>query len=582
GSIDWLCWPNFASAACLAKLLGTEENGFWKLAPGEKILRSSRRYEPHTLILETTCETKHGAVRVKDFMPLRGGHSRIIRIVEGLRGNVAMRSELALRFDYGQAVPWVTRTSEGLKALAGPDSVWMHTTAPLEGKGLRTLSEFTVRKGQKISFVITYGDYGNYRGEWVGPPIDVQKAYEETRTFWMDWTGKNTYQGRHREMVERSLITLKALTYAPTGGIVAAPTTSLPEDIGGVRNWDYRYCWLRDSTLTLLALMNSGYHEEARDWMNWLRRTVAGNPDQAQIMYGVAGERLLAEWEIDALPGYENSRPVRIGNAAAGQLQLDTYGELLDTFFWTYRSLTREFRAAEFALLRAMVKHLESIWQLPDEGIWEVRGGAKHFTYSKVMAWVAFDRAIRIAEKCGFQAPIRRWKKTRDAIHRQVCEKGFSKRLNSFVQHYGAKHLDASALLLAVVGFLPPDDPRILGTVTAIEKYLMQDGLVMRYETSKTSDGLRGSEGKFLACSFWMVCCLKLIGRHAEAEKLFERLLLLANDVGLLAEEYDTKRRRQVGNFPQAFSHISLLAAAYSLSHTGQDRHTAGVLNHKA
>ncbi|MBV8437977.1 MAG: glycoside hydrolase family 15 protein, partial [Silvibacterium sp.] len=457
GSIDWLCWPNFASAACLAKLLGTEENGFWKLAPGEKILRSSRRYEPHTLILETTCETKHGAVRVKDFMPLRGGHSRIIRIVEGLRGNVAMRSELALRFDYGQAVPWVTRTSEGLKALAGPDSVWMHTTAPLEGKGLRTLSEFTVRKGQKISFVLTYGDYGNYRGEWVGPPIDVQKAYEETRTFWIDWTGKSTYQGHHREMVERSLITLKALTYAPTGGIVAAPTTSLPEDIGGVRNWDYRYCWLRDSTFTLLVLMNSGYHDEARDWMNWLRQTVAGNPDQAQIMYGVAGERLLAEWEIDALPGYENSRPVRIGNAAAGQVQLDTYGELLDTFFWTYRSLTREVRAAEFALLRAMVKHLESIWQLPDEGIWEVRGGPKHFTYSKVMAWVAFDRAIRIAEKCGFQAPIRRWKKTRDAIHRQVCEKGFSKRLNSFVQHYGAKHLDASALLLAVVGFLPPD-----------------------------------------------------------------------------------------------------------------------------
>jgi GH15 family glucan-1,4-alpha-glucosidase len=579
GSIDWLCWPNFASAACFAKLLGTGENGFWCLAPRGKTLGSSRRYEPHTLILETTHETRSGSVHVRDFMPLRDRRSRIVRLVEGLSGSVTMRSELALRFDYGQAVPWVTRTQDGIKALAGPDAVWLHTTAPLEGKGLRTVSEFTVRKGQTVPFVLTYGDYGDYREESIGPPVDVQKAYEETRRFWIDWTGKSTYEGNHREMVERSLITLKVLTYAPTGGIIAALTTSLPENIGGVRNWDYRYCWLRDSTFTLLALTNSGYHEEARDWMNWLRRTVAGSPDQVQIMYGVTGERDLIEWQLDALPGYENSRPVRIGNAASGQLQLDTYGELLDTFYWTYHALEREALSAEFALLRAMVKHLETIWKLPDEGIWEVRGGPKHFTYSKVMAWVAFDRAIKIAEKCAFEAPVKRWKKTRDAIQQEICEKGFSKRLNSFVQYYGSKHLDASALLFPMVGFLPPDDPRILGTVAAIEKHLTRDGLVMRYDTGKNVDGLPGNEGKFLACSFWMVSSLKLIGRHADAEQLFERLLLLANDVGLLSEEYDTQRRRLVGNFPQAFSHIALVGAAHTLTRTGRGRHTSGVSN---
>jgi len=575
GSIDWLCWPNFASAACFAKLLGTEENGFWKIAPRDKILRTSRRYEPHTLVLETTHETKSGVVLVKDFMPLRERHARLIRLVEGLRGKVAMCGELALRFDYGQAVPWVTRTEDGLKALAGPDSVWLHTTAPLEGKGLRTVSDFSVGQGQTVAFVLTYGDYGDYRERSAGPTVDVSKAYEDTRRFWTEWTARSTYNGPYQEIVERSLITLKALTYAPTGGIVAAPTTSLPEDIGGERNWDYRYCWLRDSTFTLLALMNGGYHSEARDWMQWLRRTVAGKPDQAQIMYGIAGERLLPEWEIDALPGYENSRPVRIGNAASGQLQLDTYGELLDTFFWASHALTRDLRTAEFALLRAIVVHLESIWQLPDEGIWEVRGGRKHFIYSKVMAWVAFDRAIKIAEIYGFEAPVRRWKKTRAAIHRQVCEQGFNKRLNSFVQYYGAKHIDASNLLLAIVGFLPPDDPRILGTVDAVEKHLMPDGLVMRYETSKTSDGLPGSEGTFLACSFWMVATLKLIGRDSDAEKLFARLLSLTNDLGLLSEEYDTKRKRLVGNFPQALSHISLIGAACSLGHTGKHRHMA-------
>ncbi|HTY83316.1 MAG TPA: glycoside hydrolase family 15 protein [Silvibacterium sp.] len=580
GSIDWLCLPNFASAACFAKLLGTEENGFWSLGPAEKILKTSRRYEPHTLILETTHETRSGAVRVRDFMPLRERHPRLVRIVEGLQGKVAMCGELALRFDYGKTVPWVTRTTDGMKAVAGPDSVWLHTRVPVEGKGLRTVSEFTVRKGETVSFVLTYGRYGDFREQSVGEPIDVQKACRDTRDFWIQWTGKGTFQGQHREMVERSLITLKALTYAPTGGIIAAPTTSLPEAIGGVRNWDYRYCWLRDATFTLLALMNGGYHEEAKDWMHWLRRTVAGSPDQVQIMYGITGERALVEWQIGELPGYENSRPVRIGNAASGQLQLDTYGELLDTFFWTYRLLGRETQSAEFGLLRRIVEHLETIWELPDEGIWEVRGGAKQFTYSKVMAWVAFDRAIRIAESCGFKAPLKRWKETRETIHRQVCDKGFNKRLNSFVQYYGSRHLDASALLIAMVGFLPAEDPRIHGTVAAIDKYLMQDGLVMRYDTSKSDDGLPGSEGKFLACSFWMVNNLKLIGRHTDAEQLFERLLLLANDVGLLAEEYDTRHKRQMGNFPQAFSHIALVGAAHSLSLVGSRRHTAGAANH--
>ncbi|MBV8630882.1 MAG: glycoside hydrolase family 15 protein [Silvibacterium sp.] len=580
GSIDWLCWPTFASNACFAKLLGTEENGFWRIAPKEKILRSSRRYEPHTLILETTHETRNGAVQVKDFMPLRDRHAHLVRIVEGLRGPVAMRGEIALRFDYGRAIPWVTRTDDGIKALAGPDSVWLETSAPLKGEDLRTVSEFTIRQGEKVSFVLTYGEYGDYRERSPRAPVDVRNAYEETRKFWTEWIAKNIYQGPYREIVERSLITLKALIYAPSGGIVAAPTTSLPEHIGGVRNWDYRYCWLRDATFTLLALMDGGYYDEARDWMNWLRRTVAGRPDQVQIMYGITGERNLIEWVVEALPGYENSRPVRIGNAASGQLQLDTYGELLDSFFWAYHALQKETRSAEFDLLRIMIEHLETIWQLPDEGIWEVRGGPQQFTYSKVMAWVAFDRAIKIAERSGFEAPLKRWKKTRDAIHRQVCEKGFGGRLNSFVQHYGSKELDASALLLAMVGFLPPDDPRILGTVAAIEKHLMQEGLVMRYDTSRTRDGLPGSEGKFLACSFWLVSNLELIGRHADAKRLFEQLLLLVNDVGLLSEEYDTKRKRQVGNFPQAFSHISLLGAAFSLSHIGSRRHTAGVSDH--
>jgi len=578
GSIDWLCWPHFASASCFANLLGSEENGFWRIAPKDEILRSARKYEEHSLILDTTHETKDGIVQVVDFMPLRGQHSHVIRVVKGLRGEVAMRSELALRFCYGEAVPWVTRTKTGIRAVAGPDSVTLDTSAPLAGEQLKTVSEFTVRQGESVSFTLTYGTFGDYREHSPQEPLDVKKAYRQTRSFWEEWTSKCTYQGRYRELVERSLITLKALTFRPTGGVIAAPTTSLPEDIGGVRNWDYRYCWLRDATFTLLALMNSGYYDEAHDWMQWLRRTIAGSPDRVQIMYGISGERMLAERELKSLPGYEKSSPVRIGNAAAEQLQLDLYGEVLDAFFCAYGKLDHV-GAEDFALLQLLVEHLETIWEKPDEGIWEVRGGPKHFTYSKVMAWVAFDRAIKMAESSKLEAPVERWKKTRDVIHKQVCEKAYNKRLNSFVQYYGSKQLDASVLLMTMVGFLPPEDPRIHGTVEAIEHHLIQDGLVMRYVTSKTDDGLPGGEGKFLACSFWLVSNLKLIGREEDALKLFERLLSLTNDVGLLSEEYDTQRKRLVGNFPQALSHIALIGVAYHLTQSEKlQRHTASLI----
>ena len=578
GSIDWLCWPHFSSASCFARLLGSEESGFWRVAPEDEIVRSTRKYEEHSLILETTHETKDGIVQVVDFMPLRGKHSHLIRVVKGVRGEVAMRSELALRFCYGEAVPWVTRTKTGIRAVAGPDSVTLDTSAPLAGEDLKTVSEFMIRKGESVSFTLTYGTYGDYREHFPQEPVDVEQAHLQTSSFWEEWTSKCTYQGRYHELVERSLITLKALTFRPTGGVIAAPTTSLPEDIGGVRNWDYRYCWLRDATFTLLTLMNGGYYDEAHEWMQWLRRTIAGSPDRVQIMYGISGERMLAEQELKSLPGYEKSSPVRIGNAASKQLQLDLYGEVLDAFFCAYGKL-EPVSAEDFALLRLLVEHLETIWEKPDEGIWEVRGGPQHFTYSKVMAWVAFDRAIKIAESSKLDLPVTRWRNTRDIIHKQVCEKAFDKRLNSFVQHYGSKQLDASVLLIALVGFLPPEDPRIRGTVEAIERYLIRDGLVMRYATSTTDDGLPGSEGKFLACSFWLVSNLKLIGREADALKLFERLLSLVNDVGLLSEEYDTERKRLVGNFPQALSHIALIGVAYHLTQSETlQRHTASLV----
>jgi GH15 family glucan-1,4-alpha-glucosidase len=559
GSIDWLCWPDFGSAACFASLLGTADNGFWQLAPADQDHQIERRYLPHTLILETTHRLKDGgSVQVVDFMPVGASHSHVIRIVRGLKGMVGMRGALALRFDYGQTVPWVMRTERGIRAEAGPDAVELQTEAPLCGEDFTTVSEFTVSEGETISFVLTHGSYGDYREHSVGDPLDAISAYDQTAAFWKEWSAKGKYKGPYAEIVERSLITLKALTFEPTGGIVASPTTSLPEDLGGIRNWDYRYCWLRDTTFTLLAFMNSGYYDEARDWMRWLRRTVAGSPEQIQIMYGISGERRLAEWEIEALPGYENSRPVRIGNAAAEQLQLDTYGEVLDAFFWASSKLEKNNLADDFAVLRKLVEHLEKIWDQPDRGIWEVRGEPKHFTNSKVMAWVAFDRALKIAKKNNFEAPLARWKTTRDTIHKQVCEKAFNQQLNSFVQHYDGDQLDASLLLMPMVGFLPSED-----------------GLVMRYDHSKSEDGLAGSEGKFLACSFWMVSNLKMIGRDEDARRLFENLLSLCNDTGLLSEEYDSRKNRMAGNFPQAFSHIALLSAASQLAEKGEQRHSA-------
>jgi len=560
GSIDWLCWPDFSSDACFASLLGTEDNGRWLLAPAGEAGKTSRKYRDHTLILETTFETSDYAVTLIDFMPIRGHNSDIVRIVKGVRGTAPMRMEMALRFNYGATVPWVTRRDHAVHAIAGPDLVVFRTLAPMTGEGLKTVSEFTVSEGQTVDFAMSYGP-----SHLEAPrPIDVDKALQETQSFWEKWATECAHQGPYRDVVGRSLITLKALTYRPTGGIVAAVTTSLPEQIGGPRNWDYRYCWLRDATFTLLAFMGVGYYEEARAWQRWLLRAIAGSPDQVQIMYGIAGQRYLPEREITWLCGYEDSKPVRVGNAASEQLQLDIYGEVLAAF---HHALSRMGKDSEtsFSMLRAMVAHLENIWQEPDEGIWETRGGRQHFTYSKVMAWVAFDRAIKAAGFLHADAPVERWQKVRSKIHQEICNKAWNEKLGSFVQSYGSEHLDASLLLMPMVGFLPPEDPRVKGTLKAIEQNLMSDGLVLRYNTEKVSDGLPPGEGVFLACSFWMVSALKLQGRDADAKKLFDRVLSLANDVGLLAEEYDTKAKRLVGNFPQALSHISLVNAAFSL-----------------
>jgi GH15 family glucan-1,4-alpha-glucosidase len=562
GSIDWLCWPDFSSDACFARLLGTEENGRWLLAPATEIEKTTRKYRDHTLILETTYETADFAVVLIDFMPIRGTNSDIVRIVKGIRGSAPMKMEMALRFNYGATVPWVTRRHGGIRAIAGPDLVVLHTKAPLIGKGLTTVSEFTVNAGESVDFVMTYGPSHLHTPR----AIDVNRALDETQDFWEKWAAQNCYQQLpYCEAVERSLITLKALTYQPTGGIVAAVTTSLPEQLGGSRNWDYRYCWLRDATFTLLSFMFGGYYQEAKAWQQWLLRAIAGSPDQVQIMYGLGGQRFLPEREIPWLTGYENSKPVRVGNAASEQLQLDIYGEVLAAF---HHALTRMGKDGEqsFAMLRALVEHLETIWQEPDEGIWETRGGRQHFTYSKVMAWVAFDRAIKAAGMLHANAPVERWQKVRTKIHDEICTRGYNEKLGSFVQSYGSEHLDASLLLMPLTGFLPPEDPRVKGTLKAIEGNLMSGGLVLRYNTEKVSDGLPPGEGVFLACSFWMVSALKLQGRDADARKLFERVLSLANDVGLLAEEYDTTAKRLVGNFPQALSHISLVNAAVNLA----------------
>ena len=560
GSIDWLCWPNFSSDACFARLLGTEDNGRWLLAPAQKAEKTTRKYRDHTLILETTFETPDFAVMLIDYMPIRDANSDIVRIVKGIRGSAPMKMEMSLRFNYGATVPWVTRRHGGIRAIAGPDLVAFRTAAPLTGKGLSTVSEFTVKAGESVDFVMSYGP------SHLNMPraIDVNKSLQETQEFWEKWAAGNSYQGSYQDAVERSLITLKALTYRPTGGIVAAVTTSLPEQLGGPRNWDYRYCWLRDATFTLLAFMSGGFYQEAKEWQQWLLRAIAGSPDQVQIMYGLAGQRYLPEREITWLTGYEGSKPVRIGNAASEQLQLDIYGEVMAAF---HNALSQmETGELSFAMLRRMVEHLETIWQEPDEGIWETRGGRQNFTYSKVMAWVAFDRAIKAAGTLHAGAPVERWQKVRTKIHDEICSRAYNEKLGSFVQSYGSEHLDASLLLMPLMGFLPAEDPRVQGTLKAIEGGLMSGGLVLRYNTEKVSDGLPPGEGVFLACSFWMVSALKLQGRDADAKKLFERVLSLANDVGLLSEEYDVGAKRLVGNFPQALSHISLVNAAFHLA----------------
>ena len=570
GSIEWLCWPDFSSEACFAAILGTPDNGYWKISPQAGEWTTSRCYRKGTLILETTFECEQGTIRLIDFMPIRGQHSNVVRIVEGLRGNVAVRMELALRFDYGRTVPWVTRKEDGVRAIAGPNLAVLRASVPVHGENLTTVADFNVRQGERVRFTLTYGS--SYKPD--PHEIDADKAIEETQHFWEHWTSKLKYEGKYRDAVERSLITLKALTYRPTGGIVAAVTTSLPEALGGQRNWDYRYCWLRDSTFTLLALTNGGYFDEAAAWQDWLLRALAGSPDQVQIMYGLKGERQLVEWEIDWLSGYENSSPVRIGNAASEQVQLDIYGEMLDSFFHAQRSM-RCHSEANFRVLVLLLEHLEKVWQQPDEGIWETRGGKQQFTYSKVMAWVAFDRAVMLAERMKYDAPVEKWKEIRDAIHKEICAKAFNKQKNSFTQAYGSTELDAALLLMPVVGFLPGNEPRIVATVAAIQRELSSGGLILRYDTAKSPDGLPPGEGMFLACSFWMVSSLKTIGQPEEAHALFEKLLTLRNDVGLLSEEYDAEQGRLVGNFPQAFSHIALVNAAFSLEGSAKARERA-------
>ncbi len=565
GSIDWLCWPRFDSGACFAALLGTPEHGRWLLAPTDSAARASRRYRKGTLILETEFETEQGAITLVDFMPPRGAASDLVRLVVGRRGRVTLRTELVIRFDYGSVIPWVTHLEDGsgLRAVGGPDMVVLHTPMPLHGEGLRTVGEFVVAAGETVPLVLTYSS------SHLPPPaqIDPQAALAETEAFWREWSGAARETGEWSDVARRSLITLKALTYRPTGGIVAAPTTSVPEQIGGPRNWDYRYCWLRDATLMLLALMNAGYYDEAQAWRDWLLRAVAGSPSQMQIMYGVAGERRLTEWEVPWLPGYEGSRPVRIGNAAYGQLQLDVFGEVMDAL---HQARLGGLAATEagWDLQKALLRKLERAWREPDEGIWEVRGPRQHFTYSKIMAWVAYDRALASAESFGLDGPLDDWRALRHEIHAEICDKGFDPELGSFVQAYGSKQLDASLLLIAAVGFLPPDDPRVRGTVEAIERDLVWDGLVLRYRTEETADGLPPGEGAFLACSFWLVDAYVQLGRVEDARRLLDRLLSIRNDVGLLAEEYDPDAKRQVGNFPQAFSHLALINSIHNLYRT--------------
>jgi len=563
GSIDWLCWPRFDSDACFAALLGTSEHGRWLVTPRGTKVRTTRRYRENTLILETRFETAEGSAVLVDFMPPRERDSHLIRIVIGERGSVAFRSELILRFGYGAIIPWVARAEDkSLRAIAGPDMAVLRSSAEMRGENFKTVGEFTVTAGESWPFVLSFGL--SHR-----PPPAPVSPFEKlrvTETFWRDWSGRSKFNGPWKRHVTRSLITLKALTYAPTGGLAAAPTTSLPEFIGGPRNWDYRFCWLRDATLTLLALMNAGYYEEAQNWREWLLRAAAGSPPQIQIMYGLRGERRLTEWEVPWLPGYRNSHPVRIGNAAHSQRQLDIFGEVMDALHQA-RQGGLGANEAGWALQRQLLAHLEKIWREPDEGLWESRGSAEHFTHSKAMAWLAFDRAIRSAEAFALPGPVEHWREVRAAIHRDVCEHGFDSEIGSFVRSYGSSELDASLLMLPAIGFLPPKDPRIAGTVAGIEDRLLRHGFVQRYDTAISDDGLPAGEGVFLACSFWLADAYLMLGRREDALKLFERMLLLCNDVGLLSEEYEPRTGQLVGNFPQAFSHLALVNTASNLSH---------------
>jgi GH15 family glucan-1,4-alpha-glucosidase len=567
GSVDWLCVPRFDSGACLAALLGDARNGRWRIAPVAEAVSSTRAYRGHSLILETEVATAEGAVRLIDFMPPRGTDPDVVRIVEGVRGEVAMSSELAIRFDYGAVVPWVRRTEGGRVAVAGPDAVFFATPAETRGENLQTISEFTVRPGDRVPFVLTW--FPSYRG---GPAsVDPEQALRDTEDYWREWSDGCTYEGEWREDVLRSLMVLKGLVYQPTGGIVAAPTTSVPELLRGVRNWDYRFCWLRDGTLTLLAFLEAGLSEEAEAWRAWLLRAAAGNPDKLQMVYSVTGERRLTELELDWLPGYEGSRPVRTGNDACTQLQIDVYGEVMAALFQA-REHGIEVDESAWSLQRLLLEHLEELWHEPDEGIWEIRGPRRHFTHSKAYAWVAFDRAVRSVERQGLDGPVDRWRTVRDEIHAEVCRKAFDTRLGSFTQFYGSGTVDASLLLLPLIGFLPVDDERILGTIAAVERELVVDGFVRRYRTEDDVDGLPAGEGVFLPCSFWLAEALAVTGREAEARTYFQRAVRAQNDLGLLAEEYDPRAKRLLGNFPQAFTHLALVSAAFCLDREREPR----------
>jgi GH15 family glucan-1,4-alpha-glucosidase len=562
GAIDWLALPRFDSGACFAALLGTEEHGRWIITPAAGVRTVRRHYRENTLILETEFDADGGRVRLIDFMPLRDGTTEVVRLVEGLEGRVEMRMELVIRFDYGSIVPWVRRTGYGISAIAGPDALELVSDVEAHGENFRTVADFTVAAGERRRFVMSWHPSSV---PWSGFDLDADRALFQTEAYWREWTGRTVYSGPYRDAVVRSLITLKALTYGPTGGIVAAPTTSLPELIGGERNWDYRFCWLRDATFTLYALLVSGYLEEADAWREWLTRAVAGHPGEIQALYGLAGERRQPELVLPWLMGYEGSQPVRIGNAAVTQHQLDVYGEVMAALHLG-RRYGLSYNENAWRIQCALMKFLESDWINPDEGIWEVRGPRRHFTHSKVMAWVGVDRSIKDVERFGGDGPVEKWRVLREAIHRDVCARGFDPGLNSFVQSYGSKELDASLLLVPMVGFLPPSDPRVRGTVEAIGRELVHHGFVQRYATDSGVDGLAPGEGVFLMCTFWLADNLAMMGRRDEAEAIFTRLLAIRNDVGLLSEEYDPVARRLLGNFPQAFSHVSLVNTASNLS----------------